>query len=61
MAGVLANYTYVQGSREAHSAGALNAIPGTSKHSVNFSVYYQQPLFDVRLASITTGPAMPPA
>ncbi|TMO90320.1 TonB-dependent receptor [Pseudoalteromonas ruthenica] len=48
--GVLANYTYVQGSREAHSAGTLNAIPGTSKHSVNFSVYYQQPLFDVRLA-----------
>ncbi len=48
--GVIANYTFVDGERSKRNASSINAIPGTSKHTINLTSYYENELISSRLA-----------
>ncbi len=48
--GLIANYTFVDGERSKRNNASLNAIPGTSKHTINLTSYYENERFSGRLA-----------
>ncbi|KZN35198.1 hypothetical protein N480_19330 [Pseudoalteromonas luteoviolacea S2607] len=48
--GLIANYTYVDGSRTSQLSGLKDWIPGTSKHSANLTAYYENNQLSIRLA-----------
>ncbi|GMM84409.1 TonB-dependent receptor [Pseudoalteromonas sp. MTN2-4] len=48
--GVIANYTFVDGSRTQHLTDTSALIPGTSKHSFNVTSYYENSWLSIRFA-----------
>jgi iron complex outermembrane receptor protein len=48
--GLIANYTFVDGNRTDSSTGRKNYVPGTSKHTVNLTSYYDNEWLSARLA-----------
>ena len=48
--GLLSNYTFVDGDRSDSHNTQHNYIPGTSKHTINLTAYYENTVFSSRLA-----------
>ncbi len=48
--GIIANYTYVDGERKDTTTGEQVDIPGNSKHSSNFTTYYENDWISTRLS-----------
>lgn len=48
--GIIANYTFVDGERNNPKSTDINAVPGTSKHTVNLTSYYENERISSRLA-----------
>ncbi len=48
--GLIANYTFVDGDRTDSLTGRKNYVPGTSKHTINLTSYYDNDWLSARLA-----------